>query len=37
MEESQEIIRDRRSGKPIKLESNVSGSGDIEDCIEILS
>ncbi|KAG2536007.1 protein WHAT'S THIS FACTOR 9, mitochondrial-like [Panicum virgatum] len=37
MEESQEIIRGRRSGKPIELESNVSGSGDIEDCIEILS
>jgi hypothetical protein len=37
MEQSQEIIRCRRSGKPIEPESNVSGSGDIEDCIEILS
>ncbi|RLN39825.1 protein ROOT PRIMORDIUM DEFECTIVE 1 [Panicum miliaceum] len=37
MEQSQEIIRGRRSGKPIEPESNVSGSGDTEDCIEILS
>ncbi|CAN6303273.1 unnamed protein product [Urochloa humidicola] len=37
MEQSREIIRSRRSGKPIELESKVSGSGDIEDCIEILS